>query len=603
MSRKSATETPGGPTQRRLAVTLRVAALVAVAVAALVLPARSASADATFNQRILELVNRDRVANGLAPLVADPALAAVAEDAPYDGCLLGLTVLGRAKDMGVRNYFDHKILGCGLLGVTTLLNAAGINLSGSGENIAWMNGTTDPLVAANNLHSQWMSSDGHRRNILNPQWTRIGVGSWRTSPGQTWTGGGYPLTNVFIGVEIFAGGAVTTTTAPPAPVASVSPASLGFGNRVAGTTSDAQTVTVANSGKATLSISSIKLGGTNVADFAIASNGCGPSVAPGGSCSIGIRFTPAAVGARSANLTVSDNASGSPHTVTLSGTGTTPPVPGTPTDVRATGGDGQMSVTWAAPASGTTPVGYGVFAYDAGGYTWKSAWVCATCTNAVVTGLSNGKSYMAVVQGYDGTTWGAGGQSNWTTTAGQLSAPANARSLSGNASLTVAWDLPVNAGGIDGYGVFVYDATGFTGQSAWACATCGTATVSGLTNGRSYYAVLYAHDSRGWGPSSSTTPVVVGTVGPPGNVVAVKGNGSANVSWTPSAAGGAPLAGYGLFVYEGDQYTGVSLWVCATCTTGQVTGLTNGHQYTVRVHGYNAYGWGAPMVSNPVIPS
>lgn len=184
--------------------------LVVALVATLVIPARGASADATFNQRIVELVNRDRVANGLAPVVADPALGGVAEDEPIAVC--GMTVLGRAKDMGVRNYFSHQILGCGLLGVTSLLNAIGINLSGSGENIAWLNGTTDPVVAANNLHGQWMGSDGHRRNILNPLWTRIGVGSWKTSPGQTWSGGGFTLANVWIGVQIFAGGAPTTTT-------------------------------------------------------------------------------------------------------------------------------------------------------------------------------------------------------------------------------------------------------------------------------------------------------------------------------------------------------------------------------------------------------
>lgn len=218
--RRTAIAVNGERKPGRLPIALRVAVLVTAIMATLVLPGRPASADATFNQRVVELINRDRAANGLAPVVADPALGAVAEDQPIQAC--GMTVQGRAKDMGVRNYFDHKILGCGLLGVTTLLNAAGINLSGSAENIAWMNGTTDPLVAANNLHSQWMGSDGHRKNILNPLWTRVGVGSWRSSPGQTWSGGGFALANVFIGVQIFSGGAVTTTTstAPPTTIPS-----------------------------------------------------------------------------------------------------------------------------------------------------------------------------------------------------------------------------------------------------------------------------------------------------------------------------------------------------------------------------------------------
>ncbi len=75
-------------------------AAVALVLATLAMPARPASADATFNQRVLELVNRERTANGLRPLVADLTMGAVAEDAPYLGC--GFPVAGRAKDMGQR---------------------------------------------------------------------------------------------------------------------------------------------------------------------------------------------------------------------------------------------------------------------------------------------------------------------------------------------------------------------------------------------------------------------------------------------------------------------------------------------------------------------
>jgi uncharacterized protein YkwD len=200
----------------RFAAAWRVVVLaLLVAGATLVLPVRSAAADVTFNQKMMELLNRDRAAAGLPALAFDPSLAAVAEDQPYNGC--GFTVLGRAKDMGTRNYFSHQILGCALQGVTSILTGVGISFSGSGENIAWMSGATDPVVAASNLQSQFMSSTGHRNNILNPQFTRVGIGSWRTAAGQTWSGGGYALTNVFIAVQIFAGGAVTTTTTTVAP--------------------------------------------------------------------------------------------------------------------------------------------------------------------------------------------------------------------------------------------------------------------------------------------------------------------------------------------------------------------------------------------------
>lgn len=199
-------------------VVVRVGLAVAVALAMLMLPVGKASADVTFNQRMLELVNRDRSANGLAPLVSDVTLSADAEDAPYSGC--GFLVRGRAMDMGQRNYFSHTILGCGVQGVFDLLNATGAIFSGAGENIAWASGLSDPLVAAENLHSQLMNSASHRANILNASFTKIGIGSWHTDPGQTWSGGGVALSRVFIAAQIFGGGPVSPGggTAPPAGV-------------------------------------------------------------------------------------------------------------------------------------------------------------------------------------------------------------------------------------------------------------------------------------------------------------------------------------------------------------------------------------------------
>ena len=53
---------------------------------------------------------------------------------------------------------------------------------------------------------------------------------------------------------------------------------------------------------------------------------CGASVAAGGSCNISVSFTPSAGGIRIASVTIADNATGSPHTIALSGTGAAPVV-------------------------------------------------------------------------------------------------------------------------------------------------------------------------------------------------------------------------------------------------------------------------------------
>src|SRR5205814_1022856 len=85
--------------------------------------------------------------------------------------------------------------------------------------------------------------------------------------------------------------------------------------------SSAQTVTLKNSGTGSLTISSIGLTGTNAGDFA-QTNTCPSSsstLAPGASCTISVTFTPTATGSRSASVTITDNAAGSPQSVSLSG--------------------------------------------------------------------------------------------------------------------------------------------------------------------------------------------------------------------------------------------------------------------------------------------
>ena len=103
---------------------------------------------------------------------------------------------------------------------------------------------------------------------------------------------------------------------------SLSPTSLAFGSLPSGTTSPTQTITLTNSGTAALSITSVAVSGSNASSFA-QSNTCGSSVAAGANCAISVTFKPSASGAATATLGVTDNGSGGPRTVSLTGTGTT----------------------------------------------------------------------------------------------------------------------------------------------------------------------------------------------------------------------------------------------------------------------------------------
>jgi len=113
------------------------------------------------------------------------------------------------------------------------------------------------------------------------------------------------------------------------PTLTLTPGSLSFGSETIGVSTGVQTVTLRNTGTLAVSISSIALTGTNMSSF-VSSNTCGVTVSAGASCTISFRFVPAAAGSLSAALTVTDNATGSPQSVALSGTGTGPTLTLTP---------------------------------------------------------------------------------------------------------------------------------------------------------------------------------------------------------------------------------------------------------------------------------
>ena len=103
----------------------------------------------------------------------------------------------------------------------------------------------------------------------------------------------------------------------PLPAVALSAPSLNFGTQLFGTKSSPQTVTLTNTGGATLNITSI----TASANF-LQKNNCGSSLAAGASCTVTVEFRPQGVGTLAGAITFTDNAPSSPQTVSLSGVGT-----------------------------------------------------------------------------------------------------------------------------------------------------------------------------------------------------------------------------------------------------------------------------------------
>jgi uncharacterized YkwD family protein len=116
-----------------------------------------------FEQEVVELTNAERAKQGLAPLEIDEELSQVARE--------------KSNDMASNNYFSHNSPVYG--SPFDMMNQFGISYRTAGENIA--QGQTSPEQVVN----AWMNSDGHRANILNGDFTHIGVGF--VENGNHWT--------------------------------------------------------------------------------------------------------------------------------------------------------------------------------------------------------------------------------------------------------------------------------------------------------------------------------------------------------------------------------------------------------------------------------
>lgn len=108
----------------------------------------------SYAQQVLDLVNEQRAANGLQSLTLSSSLSAVAQ--------------AKAQDMKDNNYFSHNSPTYG--SPFDMMKTFGISYRTAGENIAMGYATPKAVVTA------WMNSSGHRANILNANYTQMGIG-------------------------------------------------------------------------------------------------------------------------------------------------------------------------------------------------------------------------------------------------------------------------------------------------------------------------------------------------------------------------------------------------------------------------------------------
>ena len=116
-----------------------------------------------YEQEVIRLTNLERAKYGLKPLTEDWELSRVAR---Y-----------KSQDMHDRRYFDHNSPTYGT--PFQMMKAFGLSSRSAGENIAMGYRTPQAVVTG------WMNSSGHRANILNSSYTKIGIGY--VADGNYWT--------------------------------------------------------------------------------------------------------------------------------------------------------------------------------------------------------------------------------------------------------------------------------------------------------------------------------------------------------------------------------------------------------------------------------
>lgn len=123
-----------------------------------------ADKELTFAEQVVELVNQERTKAGLNAVTLDQNIASAA--------------LVRAKE--IETSFSHTRPNGSKF--STALTEQGVTFKGTGENIAWGQKSPEAVMQA------WMNSEGHRANILNKNFTKIGVGYYQNAAGRNfWT--------------------------------------------------------------------------------------------------------------------------------------------------------------------------------------------------------------------------------------------------------------------------------------------------------------------------------------------------------------------------------------------------------------------------------
>jgi hypothetical protein len=292
-----------------------------------------------------------------------------------------------------------------------------------------------------------------------------------------------------------------------------------------------------------------------------------------------------------------NNGVGTAATVDSEITVNAPQVPGPPTNVVATPGDGQTVVTFTPPADdGGSPIDSYIAIASPGGIIGSG-----TRSPIIVNNLTNGTSYTFTVRAMNSVGEGpASAASSSVAPRTVPDAPTDLMAAPQDNAVRLSWTAP----GSGGAPILGYQVQYSTDGGNWTDATAPTGTsttVTGLTDGTRYSFRVAANNVVGAGDWSNSLDATPSTVpGAPTWASTVAGDGEVDLAWNAPADGGATISGYTV-----QQSIDEIDWTDAANTgslTAAITGLDNGTEYFFRVIATNADGNGAPGVEASATP-
>ena len=279
--------------------------------------------------------------------------------------------------------------------------------------------------------------------------------------------------------------------------------------------------------------------------------------------------------------------------------------PSAPTLTGITPGNSFVSVTFNAGSAGGDPITSYQYSLD-GGNTWQNA--VATSSPVTVSGLTNGTSYTVSLRAVSAAGAGATSTNTKTTTPYTYPDAVNTATIYANAEnqqIAVSWTVPGDEGSV----ITEAQATAFSSASGGTQEgnTCSTTTnlavgdttsctVTGLTNGTTYYISIQSENAAGWSVRSNPRiPATPSTVpGAPNGLTATPGNQTVTLSVIPGSQGSSAITDY--LVDESSSGSGPWTQVLdphSSATSITIPNLTNGVTYYFEVYAKNSQGTSA----------